>query len=311
MTLRLVLFTAVFCSFAQTSPAEEVKLNTLTPQEERVIVHKGTEAPFTGEFYDHKEKGTYICRRCEAPLYKSDSKFDSGCGWPSFDDEIPGAVKRVPDADGRRTEILCVRCGGHLGHVFTGEKFTDKDTRHCVNSISLKFVPASEDGADKAAKTQKAIFAGGCFWGVEHFFLKADGVISTQVGYIGGKTEKPTYEEVCEGDTGHAEAIEVTFDPTKTTYEKLAKLFFEIHDPAQVDRQGPDIGKQYRSAVFCANDEQKQVAEKLIKILKDKGVKVATEVNKAGTFWPAEDYHQQYYAKKRGTPYCHAYTKRF
>lgn len=287
-----------------------MKYNQLTPEEQRVILHKGTERPFTGKYYNHKEKGTYTCKQCGAPLYRSEDKFDSGCGWPSFDDEIPGAVKRIPDADGIRTEIVCANCGGHLGHVFLGEGFTAKNTRHCVNSISMNFIPADEK-TKAEVKTEKAYFAGGCFWGVEYFFQKEKGVLSTRVGYMGGHLKNPTYDDVCEGNTGHAETMEVVFDPSQTDFETLARLFFEIHDPTQVNRQGPDIGQQYRSEIFYVNEEQKQIAEKLIQILKDKGYKVATQLTKADTFWEAERYHQSYYQKTGHHPYCHGYTKRF
>ncbi len=277
----------------------------LTEEEKRVILHKGTERPFTGKFYDFSEKGTYVCKQCGAPLYHSSFKFDSGCGWPSFDDEIKGAVKRVPDADGSRTEIICSNCGAHLGHVFLGEGFTPKNTRHCVNSVSMEFIP------DKEVKIDTAIFAGGCFWGVEHYIKQLPGVISVESGYIGGTKDAPTYEEVCTKTTGHAEAVRITYDPAKTNYETLAKRFFEIHDPTHVNRQGPDIGEQYRSEVFYSTPEQKEIAEKLIEELNSKGYKVATKITPATTFWPAEDYHQNYYTRKGTLPYCHGYTKRF
>ena len=283
-----------------------VKNNKLTPDEENVIVRKGTERPFSGLYVNHKEKGTYVCKRCESQLYRSDSKFDSRCGWPVFDDEIPGAVKRIPDADGERVDITCAKCGAHLGHVSTGEGFTAKNTRHCVNSISLNFIPDVKEAA-----TETAYFAGGCFWGVEYYLKKEAGVLSTRVGYMGGHTKNPTYEEVCSGSTGHAETLEVVFDPSRTSFEKLARLFFETHDPTQKNRQGPDIGEQYRSAIFYTGDDQRKNAEKLIGILRDKGFGVATELTQAGTFWAAENYHQDYYGKTGKRPYCHGYTKRF
>lgn len=285
-----------------------MKFNPLTLEETNIIVNKGTERPFTGEYVNNKESGTYTCKQCDAALYNSSAKFDSHCGWPSFDDEIEGAVKHISDADGNRMEIVCANCGGHLGHVFEGEGFTDKNTRHCVNSISLNFIPEDKNSR---SSTETAIFAGGCFWGVEYFMLKEPGVISTTVGYTGGKTKNPTYEEVCSHSSGHIEAIEIVYNPTKTTYEKLAKLFFEIHDPTQVDRQGPDVGEQYRSEIFYLNEEQKTIAEKLIKTLEEKGYRVATKVSKASTFWKAENYHQDYYLNKGSLPYCHGYTKRF
>lgn len=286
------------------------KYKNLTKEEERVILFKGTEAPFTGKYENFWEEGIYECKRCGSALYRSDDKFDAECGWPSFDDAIYGAVSRLPDKDGKRTEIVCSNCGGHLGHVFTGEKFTDKNTRHCVNSVSMNFVSLEELNR-RQSETETAIFAGGCFWGVEYYMGRAKGVLKTEVGYINSNKPNPTYEEVCSGTTGAAEAIRVLFKSGETTYEELAKLFFEIHDPTQVNRQGPDIGEQYRSEVFYLNEKQKEEAENLIGILKGKGLQVATKVTKAGIFWKAEDYHQQYYNNNGHKPYCHGYTKRF
>lgn len=286
----------------------------LTDFERHVIIDKGTEAPFTGEYCDLKGSGIYLCKQCGTPLYRSVNKFNSGCGWPSFDDEIEGTVRRTPDPDGRRTEITCAQCGGHLGHVFEGEGFTPKNTRHCVNSVSLTFVPdetATDDTPKEKPAPETAYFAGGCFWGVEHLMKKEQGVLSVEAGYMGGRTEKPTYEDVCTKTTGHAEVVRVVFDPSQVSYLTIAKLFFEIHDPTQEGGQGPDIGDQYRSEVFYTSLPQKATAERLIKMLRQKGYDVVTEVTPAGTFWKAEDYHQNYYERKGTQPYCHSYTKRF
>lgn len=306
MKINLIIVLLLFLGqSACTQPKKHMKYNHLTPEEQAVILHKATERPFTGKYVDNKEKGTYVCKQCDAPLYRSDDKFDSRCGWPSFDDEIEHAVRRLPDADGRRTEIVCSNCGGHLGHIFMGEGFTYKNTRHCVNSISMKFIPSKNNNMETA------YFASGCFWGTEYHFLKANGVIETTVGYMGGHTQSPTYKEVCTGQTGHAETTEVVFDTTKTSYEKMLKLYFETHDFTQIGGQGPDIGDQYRSVIFYVSDEQKRMAEKYIDILAQKGYKVATQLQPAPEFWSAEDYHQEYYDKKNGTPYCHIYRKIF
>jgi peptide methionine sulfoxide reductase msrA/msrB len=299
----LLILTMSTQSFSQ----EKLPYNALSKQESFIIDSKGTEAPFTGKYTDYSGKGTYVCKKCGSALYYSSSKFKSDCGWPSFDDEIKGAVKRFPDPDGMRTEIECANCGAHLGHVFTGERLTSKNVRHCVNSVSIDFVPSQIE----PGRYGTAIFAGGCFWGVEYFLQKSPGVISVTSGYIGGHVKNPSYKEVCTGRTGHAEAVKIIYDPDKTSYDKLLKLFLEIHDPTQTGGQGPDLGDQYRSEIFYLNEEQKKIADTDIGILKSKGLKVATAVTKASEFYEAEDYHQDYYFRNGKTPYCHAYTKRF
>ncbi len=280
--------------------------NDLTSEEIRVIEHKGTERPFSGKYNDFYDEGTFICKKCNTKLYSSKSKFNSACGWPSFDDDL-GNVKRVADADGRRVEIICKVCGGHLGHVFEGEGFTKKNTRHCVNSISLNF-----EACDKVNDKQKtAYFAAGCFWGVEYHFEHVKGVYKAVSGYMGGDTLHPDYSSVCTGMTGHLELVKVEYDENIVSYEELAKLFFEIHDFTQTNGQGPDIGSQYLSAIFYKNDEQKKVALELIDELENKGYKVATTLREASTFYKAEDYHQDYYDKHKKMPYCHSYRKIF
>ena len=159
--------------------------------------------------------------------------------------------------------------------------------------------------------TEVAIFASGCFWGTEFYFQKAEGVISTAVGFAGGSVANPTYEQVSSGGTGHAEATEVIYDPAKTSYEKMVKLFYETHDPGQLGRQGPDIGTQYRSAIFYLNEKQKVIAQKVTEQLKGMGHKVVTEITQAGPFYKAENYHQQYYSTGGGIPYCHMYVQKF
>lgn len=282
------------------------KNQTLTPQVQHVLFNKGTESPFSGEYNQEARSGTYLCRSCGLALYRADAKFVSHCGWPSFDAEISGAVRRQLDVDGRRIEILCSRCSGHLGHAFEGEGYTEKNLRHCVNSLAVDFV-RSETMVD----AEEATVAGGCFWGVQFLFDQLPGVVKTEVGYTGGYKNYPNYHDVCEGSSGHVEAIRLVYDTAIVDYETIIRYFFEIHDPTQTDGQGPDKGFSYRSGIFYYDDVQQKIAEKLIRLLRQKKYDVVTELHPATIFWKAEQDHQDYYAKTGKKPYCHRRVKRW
>jgi peptide methionine sulfoxide reductase msrA/msrB len=276
------------------------RYHNLNQTEAHIIEQKGTERPFTGQYDKVFHAGVYVCKKCDFPLFLSESKFDAGCGWPSFDDAIDSHVMVQKDKDGIRDEILCQRCHGHLGHVFKGEHLTAKNTRHCVNSVSLHFLPAfTSEGFERA------VLAAGCFWGVEHLLKDLAGVMKIKSGYTGGHVVNPSYEEVCSGTTGHQEAVEVLFDPDILSYQDLLKAFFEIHDFTQTNGQGPDIGSQYLSKIFVFSHAQKKTAHDFIELLRKKGFKVSTTVEHGMPFYPAEDYHQEYYLKTGKTPYCH------
>lgn len=276
----------------------------LDPEAYRVTQKAGTEAPFCGTLLDNKKDGVYACVVCGLPLFSSEHKFNSGTGWPSFYREFDSAHvgRKVDQSHGMvRTEIDCARCGAHLGHVFDdGPRPTGE--RHCLNSASLVF---HEKGAElppesRPAAVEVAYFAGGCFWGIEHYFQKGPGVIEAVSGYMQGAVENPSYEDVCYNDTGHAETVKVVFDPKRISYRRLLEAFFKMHDPTQLNRQGPDIGDQYRSGIWFANDRQRVEAEAYVRELaegKYRGRSVVTRIEPAAVFYPAEEYHQDYIAR--------------
>ncbi|MFK7959044.1 MAG: bifunctional methionine sulfoxide reductase B/A protein [Phycisphaerales bacterium] len=273
----------------------------LTPEQYRITQKAGTEAAFCGTLLDNKLEGFYGCVVCNLPLFDSDDKFVSGTGWPSFTtttdrQHVHGEVDKTFGMV--RTEILCARCDAHLGHVFEdGPKPTG--LRFCLNSEAMTFFERGRElpvGARPVA-TETAYFAGGCFWGVEHYFQKGDGVIDVSSGYMNGTTKNPTYKDITTGATGHAEAVKVVFDPTRISYETLLEAFFIMHDPTTLNQQGPDRGTQYRSGVYAVNAEQLAAAKKHVAELTMKGRfsrPIVTEIEMAETFYVAEDYHQDY-----------------
>ncbi len=271
------------------------RYHPLTQEERLILLERGTEPPFSGTYVEKQPPGVFVCKQCDLPLYLADGQFSSHCGWPSFDEALPGALHTLQDPDGVRTEIQCARCFGHLGHLFLGEKCTEKNRRFCTNSLSLRFLPAY-------TKTgyAKAVFAAGCFWRVQYLFDEISGVAYTEVGYTGGSVVEPSYEEVCSQKTGHKEAILLHFSPEILSFSQLVDAFFSLHDIEQKDGQGLDKGSSYQPAIYYFTKEQKIIANAARKKLEDAGYQPAAAIRPVSVIYPAEEKHQKYYAKKGG-----------
>ncbi|HRG60211.1 MAG TPA: bifunctional methionine sulfoxide reductase B/A protein [Bacteroidia bacterium] len=276
----------------------------LNAEQYYVLREKGTERPFSGALLMNKKQGIYCCAACGNELFTDKMKFDSHCGWPSFDKEIEGGKinKTIDKTLGMiRTEITCAKCNSHLGHIFDDGP-TETGLRYCVNSISMEFIPHL-----KSEVIQMITLGGGCFWCIEAVFQKLKGILLVESGYSGGFIKNPAYREVCNGNTGHAEVVNITFDSNEITLHQILEVFFAVHDPTTLNRQGNDIGTQYRSVIYYHNKEQQDIVEQVIQRLNDEKVfaqPIVTEIKAFQNFYKAEAEHQNYYELHKEQPYC-------
>ena len=309
--------------FKKPDPSQLKK--SLSSEQFEVTQQCGTEPPFHNAYWDNHKPGIYVDVVSGQPLFSSLDKFDSGTGWPSFTQPLKNAdvVENKDVSLGmQRNEVRSSLADSHLGHVFNDGPGPN-GLRYCINSASLKFIPVEnmdqagygqllepfvKAGLAKTPIHETAILAGGCFWGMEEIIRKIPGVIKTTVGYSGGVTDDPTYQDVCTGTTGHAESVQIVFDPARLSYEALLDYFFRMHDPTTLNQQHNDIGTQYRSAIFYTSEQQKKTAES-VKARWDKSGKfkrpITTEITAATAFYSAEDYHQKYLLKNPGGYTCH------
>lgn len=288
---------------------EEEWKKELSPEQYYVLRQSGTEKPYSGALLMNKDKGIYKCAGCGNELFTDEMKFDSHCGWPSFDKEIAGGkitTKTDNTLGMSRTEINCAKCGGHLGHIFDDGP-TETGKRYCVNSVSLSFEPVKKTEEILENKMESLTLGGGCFWCIEAVYQKLDGVQSVTSGYAGGTTKNPSYREIGTGKTGHAEVTQLVFDNTKTSVEEILKVFFTVHNPTTLNKQGADVGTQYRSIILYHSEKQKEIATEIIDELNQAKVydnPIVTEIKPFTVFYKAEEYHQNYYSQNQNQPYC-------